>query len=51
MTAPSHRLVEIDWPDFGGGERPPPIALDELEEPAVVPPFFLRPDTVLALEH
>lgn len=31
MTAPRHRLVEIDWPDFGGGERPAPAALAELE--------------------
>ncbi len=27
----NHRLIEIDWPDFGGGERPPPVTLAELE--------------------
>src|SRR5882724_9617476 len=31
MTATRHRLIDIDWPDFGGGERPPPAALEEYE--------------------
>jgi Xaa-Pro aminopeptidase len=26
----AHRLVEIDWPDFGRGERPVPASRDEL---------------------
>jgi hypothetical protein len=26
-----HRLIEIDWPEFGGGERPPPVTLAEFE--------------------
>ena len=27
----NHRLIEIDWPEFGGGERPPPVTLAEFE--------------------
>ena len=30
-TAKQSRLVEIDWPDFGGGERPPAASLEEFE--------------------
>jgi len=26
----SHRLIEVDWPDFGRGDRPAPAAGDEL---------------------
>ena len=27
----NHRLIEIDWPEFGGGERPLPVTLAEFE--------------------
>ena len=27
----NHRLIEIDWPEFGGGERPPAVTLAEFE--------------------
>ena len=26
-----HKLIEIEWPEFGAGEQPPPIGLDEFE--------------------
>jgi Xaa-Pro aminopeptidase len=31
MTAKHFRLVEIEWPEFGLAERPPPPPLDEFE--------------------
>ncbi len=29
MRNPEHKLVEIDWPDFGAAKEPPGTTLDE----------------------